>query len=87
MMSVCSSKIETSFSVRRDCDDEFDLASQDAVNDIMWIARQNDSAPTRPDERVTLRRFRDAGEGSFHFPDEARCGHNAPLEIPLRRFE
>jgi hypothetical protein len=70
------------------CDgDDLDLVAEDAINNVVRVAQQDEPATTETRQWVPFGRFTNARESMFDLTDEPQRGRSAPRQVPVGRFD
>ncbi len=67
--------------------DDFNLAVDDAINNIVRVVEKNEAAAARTRKRIPLGCFGNPRECMFDLADKTRGGRGASHDVPLRRLE
>jgi hypothetical protein len=70
----------------RNCDD-LDLARVYAIDNVIWVVQQNESAPTETRERVALRSFCYPQKCVLDLSNKSRRSRCTSLDVPVRGLQ
>lgn len=67
--------------------DDLDLVAEDAINNVVRVAQQDEPATTETRQRVPFGRFTSARESMFDLTDEPQHDRSASRQVPVGRFD